>query len=96
MFNNEFTGGEVVVISTQCDGDAMWYEDKSENTRCEIYLDGQNPQASIGSAIKGSAGCFKAGLGHGVVLGIERERDGVSNRGVLRRRISTKFDIVTS
>ena len=65
----------------------------SENMRCEIYLDGQNPQASIGSAIKGSAGCFKAGLGHGVVLGMELERDGVSNRGALRRDVSVQQSI---
>jgi len=39
VFNNEFPRGEVVVISTRCNGDTIWYEDISENTRCEIYLD---------------------------------------------------------
>jgi cytochrome b involved in lipid metabolism len=39
IFNNEFPGGEVVVISTQCNGDAIRYEDISEKTQCEIYLD---------------------------------------------------------
>jgi len=36
VFNNAFPGGEVVVISTRSN---MRYEDISENTRCEIYLD---------------------------------------------------------
>jgi hypothetical protein len=33
VFNNEFSSGKVVVISTQCNRDAMRYEDISENTR---------------------------------------------------------------
>jgi len=65
VFNNKFSGGEVVVISTQCNRD----------------------EASVSSAIKGSAWCIKAGLGHRVVLGMELERDGISRRGADVRRI---------
>jgi hypothetical protein len=39
IFNNEFPGGEIVVISPRCNRDTMRHEDISENTRCEIYLD---------------------------------------------------------
>ena len=50
-------------------------------------------QTSINSAIKGSAWCIKAGLGHSVVLGIEFERDDVPSRGALNeRRVSTTVD----
>jgi len=38
-------------------------------------------EASVDSAPKRSAWCIKAGLGHRVVLGMERERDGVSRCG---------------
>ena len=34
--------------------------------------------------MKRSAGSFKAGLGHGVILGMELERDDVSNGGGLK------------
>jgi hypothetical protein len=37
IFNDEFTGGEVIVISSQCNGDAMRYEHISENMRCDNY-----------------------------------------------------------
>ena len=36
MFNSEILNGKVVVISTRCNGDAMRYQDKSENTQGEI------------------------------------------------------------
>jgi hypothetical protein len=35
IFNDECTGREVVVISSQCNRDAMRYEDISENTWCD-------------------------------------------------------------
>jgi hypothetical protein len=37
VFNNNFSSGEVLVISTQCNRDAMWYEDISEKTRYDIF-----------------------------------------------------------
>ena len=37
IFDNEFPGRELVVRSTQCNRDAMRYEDISEKTRCEIF-----------------------------------------------------------
>jgi hypothetical protein len=94
IFNQEFPSGEVVVISTQCNRDATRYEDISEKTRCEIYLNRSNAQASINSTIKRSAWSVKAGLGHRVVLGMELERDSVSRCGALNKRhMSTKVDI---
>ena len=36
IFDNDFPSGKVVIISTQRNRDAMWYEDISENTRWEI------------------------------------------------------------
>jgi hypothetical protein len=39
IFNNEFSGGEIVVISPWCNRDTMRHENISENTRREIYLD---------------------------------------------------------
>ena len=55
----------------------------------------QDAQASVGSAIKGSAWCIKAGLGHSVILGMEREQDGVSRGGTLNKKhISTQVDII--
>ena len=83
VFNNEFPSGKAVVISTQCNRDAMRHENISENKRCETYMNRQDAQASVGSAIKGSAWCIKAGLGHSVVLGMEREQDCVSRGGAL-------------
>jgi hypothetical protein len=55
--------------------------------QCDKYLDRWDAQASVGSAIKGSAWCVKAGLGYSVVLGMELERDGVSKRGALKRGV---------
>ena len=39
VFNNKFPAGEVIVRCPECNRDAIRYEDRSENTRCEIYLD---------------------------------------------------------
>ena len=44
--------------------------------------------------MKRSAGSFKAGLGHGVILGMELERDDVSRGGVLKESgVGTIFDM---
>jgi hypothetical protein len=94
VFNEEFPVGEVVVRSSQCNRDAMRYEDISENVWCDKYLERSDAQASVGSVVKGSAWRVKAGLGHSVVLGMERELDGVSRRCALNKKhISTKVDI---
>jgi hypothetical protein len=48
--NNDFPSGEVVVISTQCNRNAMRYEDISENTRCGIqyiWIDKTHKPVSI-------------------------------------------------
>jgi hypothetical protein len=39
IFNNKFPCGEVIVISSWCNRDAMRYEGVSENTRREVYFD---------------------------------------------------------
>jgi hypothetical protein len=52
-------------------------------------------QASIESAIKRRAWLGKAGLGHGVVLGVECKLDGVSHSGGLKggETVSAAIDV---
>ena len=75
--------GEAAIISSVCDREATGKPINELTVTCneENILD---VQASIESARKRRAWLGKAGLGHGVVLGVECKLDDVSHSGGLK------------